>query len=60
MAEPVPNERGDYPAYYRQLRDAIGGLAPNPVPSDEALQVMRLLDLGTRSAHQQRWLDVTV
>ncbi len=30
-------------AYYAQLRDAILGLAPNPVPAEQALEVMRIL-----------------
>jgi predicted dehydrogenase len=50
VAREVPNERGDYPAYYRQVRDAIVHGAPNPVPVEGALQVMRLLDLGRQSA----------
>lgn len=55
----LANALGDYPAFYRQLRDAIFGLAPNPVPPLEALQVMRLLDLGRQSALQRTELPVT-
>ena len=46
----VPTERGAYPAYYRQIRDCLLGQGPNPVPAQEALAVMRLLDLGLASA----------
>lgn len=53
-ASALPNERGDYPAYYAALRDAILGRGANPVPPEQALQVMRLLDLGRHSAQQRR------
>ena len=50
----VPTENGDYPAYYRQLRDAILGRGPNPVPPEQAVQVMRLLEAGRRSSEERR------
>lgn len=56
LAIDVPTENGDYPAYYRQLRDAILGTGRNPVPPQEALDVMRLLELGRRSAAERREL----
>ncbi|XHS77800.1 oxidoreductase [Burkholderiaceae bacterium UC74_6] len=46
----VPTERGAYPQYYLQLRDCLLGQGANPVPAEEALEVMRLLELGTESA----------
>jgi predicted dehydrogenase len=49
----VPTENGAYPAYYRQVAAAIRGTAPNPVPPEEALAVMRLLDAG-RESHARR------
>jgi predicted dehydrogenase len=45
----IATENGAYPAYYRQVADAIAGGAPNPVPPEEALAVMRLLDAGRES-----------
>ncbi|KQV52851.1 hypothetical protein ASC95_08610 [Pelomonas sp. Root1217] len=45
-----PTERGAYPEYYRQIRDLLLGNGSNPVPPEEALDVMRLLDLGIASA----------
>lgn len=51
-----PTERGDYPAYYAGIRDALLGRGPNPVPAREALAVMALLDLGRRSALERREL----
>ncbi|GHB25129.1 oxidoreductase [Salinicola rhizosphaerae] len=46
----VPTLPGDYPAFYSGVRDAILGRAPLPVTADEALQVMKLLEAGARSA----------
>jgi len=50
---PTP-ERGDYPAFYAAVRDAIRGDAPPPVTADQALTVMRILDAGLRSAAEGR------
>lgn len=50
----LPTEPGDYPAYYRQVAQAIRGTAANPVPARAALDVMRLLDAGRRSAAERR------
>jgi len=47
---------GDYPAFYAATRDAIRGGAPNPVPPDDGVAVMRLLELGRRSAEEGRSL----
>jgi len=46
----VPTENGAYPAYYRQVAEAIRGRAANPVPPEEAVAVMRLLDAGRESS----------
>ncbi|GAW42487.1 putative oxidoreductase YdgJ [Brevundimonas sp. SH203] len=50
---PTP-ERGDYPAFYAVLRDAIRGEGPPPVPADQALTTMRIIDAGLRSAAEGR------
>jgi predicted dehydrogenase len=50
---PAP-ERGDHPAFYAAVRDAVRGAAPAPVPADQALIVMRVLDAGLRSAAERR------
>lgn len=50
---PAP-ERGDYPAFYAAVRDAIRGEGPPPVPAAQALTVMRILDAGLRSAAEAR------
>lgn len=52
----VPNEPGNYLHYYEAVRDAIVKGTPNPVPAEEALAVMRVLDLGLRSAQEHREL----
>jgi len=52
----VPNRRGNYVDYYAAVRDAILGVGPNPVPPDEAVALMELLDLGARSAREGRAL----
>lgn len=56
-ATPAP-ERGDYPAFYAAVRDAIRGEAPPPVPADQALTVMRILDAGLRSAAEGREISL--
>jgi predicted dehydrogenase len=47
---------GDYGRYYAQVRDAIWGRGPNPVPPEQALGVMRLIELGAESARSRREL----
>ena len=54
LADPVPlphpMQPGQWPAFYARLRDALCGLGPSPVAPSQALDVMRLLDLGRASA----------
>lgn len=52
----LPTSNGRYPDYYRAICAALRGQAANPVPPREALAVMRLLDLGRRSAAERREL----
>jgi predicted dehydrogenase len=46
----VPNIPGNYLAYYEAIRDAIALGAPNPVPPEESLAVIKLLEAGIRSS----------
>lgn len=50
----MPTENGAYPAYYRQVEAALRGRAANPVPPEQALAVMRLLDAGRESSARRR------
>jgi len=52
----LPTERGDYRRCYAGFRDALAGRAPAPVDATQALAVMRLLELGQRSAAEGRTL----
>ncbi|HZU80901.1 MAG TPA: Gfo/Idh/MocA family oxidoreductase [Acidimicrobiales bacterium] len=49
---PVAPERGDWPAFYRQLRCAIAGEGPPPVTVEDALCVAEVLDAARRSAEE--------
>lgn len=53
-AYPFATENGAYQMYYRQLREAILGRGPNPVPVEEAIAVMQLLEAGRRSHAERR------
>lgn len=51
-------ERGDYPAFYAAMRDAIRGDGPPPVPADQALTTMRIIDAGLKSSTERREIAV--
>lgn len=55
----LPNERGDYLAFWRQVAAAIATGAPNPVPADDAVAVMRLLHAGLESAERRCEIAIT-
>lgn len=42
--------RGDYGAYYTAIGKALRGQGPNPVPPDQAVAVMSVLEAGLQSA----------
>ena len=46
----LPNVTGAYEHYYAGIRDAILGLGPNPVPVEEAIHVMAVLEAAIESA----------
>lgn len=56
--EAVATERGNYGAFYAEVRDAVLGVGANPVPPQQAIDVMRILDAGQTSATEKR--DVIV
>jgi predicted dehydrogenase len=49
---------GDYGRYYQGVRDAILGRGPNPVPPEQAIGVMRLIELGMESSRTRREIPV--
>lgn len=51
----IPNLPGDYLAFYREVCAAIGGRGSNPVPAAQALQVMAVIDAGTKSTVTKSW-----
>lgn len=52
----VESIAGNYLAYYAAIRDAIRLGTSNPVPAEQALQVMQLIELGMTSAREGRAL----
>jgi predicted dehydrogenase len=54
VAEEVATESSDYRLFYAGVREAIRHGAPNPVPIEEALRTMRLLELAARAAEEHR------
>ncbi len=53
VAQPLPTERGDYRRYYENVRDAILGRAAIDVTSQQALNVMRALELAQESSRKR-------
>jgi len=56
--EPVALQRGAHMAYFAAIAAAIRDGSPNPVPPQEALAVMELIELGIASAAQRRELEL--
>lgn len=54
----VPTEPSDYRAFYAGVRDAITLGASSPVPVEEALRTMELLELAQRASDERRELAV--
>jgi predicted dehydrogenase len=50
----IDSERGNYPAFYAGVRDAIGRRGANPVPAFDVLGVMTVLDAARASARERR------
>jgi predicted dehydrogenase len=59
QAQPWTTQPGNYPAYYAAVRDAILGKGENPVTPEQAIDVMRLIELGIESHRSQRTVPVT-
>ena len=54
----VPTQPGNYADYYAAVRDAILGKGPNPVPPEQAVALMELLDIGRQSAAEGRAIRI--
>lgn len=48
--EPIPSEPGDWPAFYRQMEAALRGEGPVPVPAQDAVEVLLVLEAARQSA----------
>ncbi|MFC3999617.1 Gfo/Idh/MocA family oxidoreductase [Nocardiopsis sediminis] len=46
----VPSERGDYPAFYAGVRDAVGEAEPVPVELHEVVHGLEVIEAARRSA----------
>ena len=57
-AEQITCEPGNYVAYYEAVAAAIRGEGPAPVPLEQSLLVMRILDLALQSASDGRRIEV--
>jgi scyllo-inositol 2-dehydrogenase (NADP+) len=56
-SEVLPTEAGDYRGFYVNVRDAIRGTAALSVTAEQALDVIRLLELARESSSQRRTLS---
>ncbi|ESQ76346.1 oxidoreductase [Asticcacaulis sp. AC402] len=56
--ELITSTPGNYLAYYRAIARAIDKAEPNPVPASDALQVMRVIEAGLRSAREGCRVDL--
>lgn len=54
----LESEQGDYRDYFINLRDAINGKAPVAVKPEEALNVMRIIELAFRSSREKRTITM--
>jgi len=53
-----PVTRGDYRQFYMKLRDSLEGAGSNPVPPEQALPVMAVVETAIRSAAEGRALTL--
>ncbi|MEI7188964.1 oxidoreductase [Dickeya dianthicola] len=50
----VPTIPGHYQSYYAEIRNALLGRGDNPVPVEQAIKVMELIELGLTSHEQKK------
>ena len=51
---PVPSEQGSWQSYYEQFAQAVRGEAASPVPAEQAVAVITVIDAARISATQSR------
>ena len=56
--ETVPGSPGDYPAFYDAVAAALSAGAPNPVPPEQALAVMEVLEAGIESDRRRAEVQI--
>jgi predicted dehydrogenase len=54
----VPSEQGAYQAYYTQFAAALRDKAEFPVPADEAVHTLEVLDAARTSAQERHIVSV--
>lgn len=54
----VPSEQGDYTVYYDEFGRAVSQGGPGPVPAEEGVAVLRVLDAVRRSDRERRTVVV--
>jgi predicted dehydrogenase len=59
-ARRVPTMRANFTEYYENVRDALGGDARLAVTPEEALRVMRALELAVESSRERRTLPFVI
>ncbi|MEL3972498.1 oxidoreductase [Rossellomorea oryzaecorticis] len=50
----LPSEKGDYTQYYRGIHQAIRNNQSSPVPPEEALDVIRIIEACKKSAEEKK------
>jgi scyllo-inositol 2-dehydrogenase (NADP+) len=53
-SETIPSYAGSWVTYYRSVYDCIANGAPNPVPAEQAAEVIELIEAAYRSAREGR------
>lgn len=56
--QPCPTLPGDYREFYAGVRDAIHGVRPLPIPSQDGYRVIRLLELARQSSEMRCTIPV--
>lgn len=55
---PAPGAAGDYPAFYAGIAAALRGEGLNPVPPEQALEVMEIIDAGLESDRRRAEVQI--